>query len=484
MISNRRIQKHRNYFLWVVVSVSCVFSRVTGQESNTLYFMKGVPQSYQVNTAAQPECRFFLGFPALSPLQVFTENSAYSLKDIVFPLGDSLVTFMHPEADKNEFLNNLAPVNTLQTYGSANLFSVGYQMETYYYTFDLSQKTYTRLVYNDDVLDLLLTGNKRGDRFNFSNTNVDLTSYLEAATGNFRKINDRLTVGSRIKILFGEANVSTVNKDLSLITDEDWTIRSDIKIRLSVPGLSIPVNENGEISLDSIEFDPPHTTTEILQTAFGNIGLGIDLGLHYKLTDKIMLSGSLLDLAGIRWSANTYSFSQNASYVYKGIEIDPSDTAGATQNFFDSLSTVFRFATALDPYYTMLPLKLYVGGTYQVMDQIGFGILSRTEYYKNRLREQLTLSANFSPLRIITFSLSYTLFNNAYNNFGFGFSARFGPFNMYLISDNISTHYVVDQSTHVVLPYDNRVMNFRVGLNLVFGCLSEKKKASDLPLVY
>jgi hypothetical protein len=118
------------------------------------------------------------------------------------------------------------------------------------------------------------------------------------------------------------------------------------------------------------------------------------------------------------------------------------------------------------------------------MDQIGFGILSRTEYYKNRLREQLTLSANFSPLKIITFSLSYTLFNNAYNNFGFGFSAKFGPFNMYVISDNVSTHYAVNKSSHVVLPYNNRVMNLRLGLNLVFGCLTDKKKASDLPLVF
>lgn len=484
MITERKAQNCRNHLLLVLVSFSFVFSGVAGQESNTLYFMKGVPQSYQVNTAAQPECRFFLGFPAVSPLQAFTENSAYSLKDMVFPLGDSLVTFMHPDADKNEFLDNLAPVNTLQTYGSANLFSVGYQMDNSYYTFDLTQKTYTRFQYNDDVLNFLLTGNKRGDQFDFSNTNVDFTTYLEAATGNFRKINDRLTVGSRIKILFGEANVSTVNKDLSLITEEDWTIRSDIKIRLSVPGLNIPVNENGEIGLDSIEFDPNLTSAEIMQAAFGNIGLGIDLGLHYKLTDKVMLSGSLIDLAGIRWSANTYSFSQNASYVYRGIEINPSDTAGATENFFDSLSTVFRFATTFDPYYTMLPVKLYVGGTFQVIDWIGFGMLSRTEYYKNRLREQLTLSANFSPLRILTFSLSYTLFNNSYNNFGFGFSARFGPFNMYLISDNISTHYVVDNSTHMVLPYNNRVMNLRVGLNLVFGCLTDKKKASDLPLVF
>jgi hypothetical protein len=482
MTDNRGAQKYRNHFLLILVMFSFVFSRVPGQESNTLYFMKGVPQSYLVNPAAQPDCRLFLGFPAVSPLQVYTESSAYALKDIIFPLGDSLVTFLHPDADKNELLDNLAPVNTIQTYGSANLFSVGHLVDNLYYTFDISEKYYTRFVYNDDLLDFLLTGNKRGDHFDFSNTNVDFTTYFEVATGNFRKINDRLKIGSRIKLLFGEANVSTVNKDLSLITDEDWTIRSDITIRLSMPGLNVYLSE-GEFPIDSIDFDRTLNSTEIIQSTLSNVGLGLDLGIQYALTDKISLSGSLLDLAGIRWSANTYSFRQNASYVYKGIEINPGDTTGATEVFIDSLKNVFRFSPTLDPYYTMLPVKLYAGGTYQVMDQIGFGILSRTEYYKKRLREQVTLSANFSPLQILTFSLSYTLFNHTYNNFGFGFSARFGPFNLYLISDNISTHYAVDQSNHMILPYNNRVMNLRVGLNLVFGYHKDKKKAGDLPLV-
>jgi hypothetical protein len=237
---NNSTQKH-GLFSWSSLIFLVFHGSWTGKQYPVLY--EGYPNVRVTICSNVPIFSDFLLFL----LQVYGEF--YSLKDIVFPLGDSLVTFMHPDADKNEFLDNLAPVNTLQTYGSANL-SVGYQMDNSYYTFDLSEKTYTRFVYNDDVLDFLLTGNKRGDQFDFSNTNVDFTTYFEVATGNFRKIDDRLSVGSRIKILFGEANVSTVNKDLSLITDEDWTIRSDIKIRLSVPGLNIPVNEVGEINVD------------------------------------------------------------------------------------------------------------------------------------------------------------------------------------------------------------------------------------------
>jgi hypothetical protein len=485
-------QKHRNLLLLLVlILVSPVFSKVSGQESNTLYFMKGVPQSYQLNPAIQPGCRFFLGLPAASPFQAYFESSAFALKDVIFPLGDSLVTFLHPSADKNEFLDNLAPVNTIQAYGNINLLSVGNLMDNEYYTFDLSEKFYARFTFNDDLLDFLLTGNKRGDRFNFSNTNIDFTSYIEFATGNSRNISDRLRIGSRVKLLFGEVNISTNNKELSLATDEDWTIRSNVDIRSSIPGWnidSIDIQFNPfENSMNSTNNNNETTTinpVDVIRSAFSNIGLGLDLGLQYALTDKIMLSGSLLDLAGIRWSASTSNIRLNSSYVYRGIEIDPTDTTGATKNFFDSLSTVFSPTTDSDPYYTMLPVKLYLGGTYQVIDQIGFGVLSRTEYYKKRLREQVTLSANFSPLKILTVSLSYTLFNHSYSNFGFGFSARFGPFNMYLVSDNIPTTYAVDASSSMILPYDSRILNLRIGFNLAFGCTKERKKSGDLPLVY
>ena len=221
----------------------------------------------------------------------------------------------------------------------------------------------------------------------------------------------------------------------------------------------------------------------MIQSAFGNVGLGIDMGMQYALSDKFTISGSIIDLAAIRWSANTYTFKQDASYVYKGIEIDPGDTTDKLDQFVDSLSSVFRLTADTDPYYTMLPVKAICRWHYQIIDQIGVGILSRTEYYKKKLREQLTISANFSPLKILSVSLSYTIMNHTYNNFGFGFSSRLGPFNLYLVSDNIPTSYALEQSSHIIIPYRAQVINPRVGLNLVFGNCT-KKEFRDLPLVY
>jgi hypothetical protein len=454
-----------------------------GQESNLLYFMKGVPQSYQVNPATQPGCRTFLGLPLASPFQFSFENSAFSLEDIIFPMGDSLVTFLHPEADKKDFLSNLNPVNYTQLFASTNLGSIGYRKNNLYYTFDFTEKIYTQFSYNDDLLNLLLLGNKRGDHFNFSNTNVDILSYFEFATGVSRNVNERLTTGSRLKILFGQANISTNNKDVSLFTDENWTLNSTMNIKLSIPGLDIPTLTDAVFKFDTIAFDSIINPLDIVQSAFGNVGLGIDLGMHYALTEKLTISASLIDLAVIRWSANAYTIRQDASFVYRGFEYKPGDTA-MIDNYLDSLSSVFSFSTDSDPYYTMLPVKLYLGGTYQIIDQISIGILSRTEYYKKRIREQLTVSANFRPLKILAASLSYSIMNNTFNNIGFGLSSRLGPFNFYLLTDNIPTSYAVEQSSNMVIPYRARNLNFRIGFNLVFGCGKVKKDIKDLPLIY
>ncbi|MBN2275616.1 MAG: hypothetical protein JXR41_13995 [Bacteroidales bacterium] len=476
--------KHIKHGALQLMLVIAAIMNGSGQESNTLYFMKGVPQSYHINPATQPGCRAYLGLPVASPFQLFVENSAFSLEDVIFPLGDSLVTFMHPDADKEDFLSNLAPVNNLQLCVTTNLGSFGARRGDVYYTFDFSEKLFTRFSYNDDLLNFLLKGNQRGDYFNFSNVGVDFTSYFEYANGMSRIVNDRLTIGSRVKLIFGHANVTTKIKDVSLLTEEDWTVNSAMDLRISLPGIEIPTDENGAFEAEDIVFDDEIDPIELLQSSFGNVGLGLDIGMHYTLSDKLTLSASLLDLAGIRWSANTHVIHQDASYVYKGIEIDPGDTTAIMDNFVDSLSSTFSFTADENPYYTMLPVKLFVGGHYQIIDQIGVGILLRTEYYKKRLREQLTLSANFSPLEILALSLSYTIMNNTYNNFGFGLSSRLGPFNLYLVSDNIPMHYAVEQSSQMLIPYQARVMNLRIGLNLVFGCGEVRRKLRDLPLVY
>ena len=88
------IKKAVIFFLTIIMGGGYLYS----QDVNSMYFMKGVPQSYHVNPAYQPDCNTFIGLPGLSPLKLETSSSSLSLEDVIQydPELDSLVFFLHP----------------------------------------------------------------------------------------------------------------------------------------------------------------------------------------------------------------------------------------------------------------------------------------------------------------------------------------------------------------------------------------------------
>jgi hypothetical protein len=119
----------------------------------------------------------------------------------------------------------------------------------------------------------------------------------------------------------------------------------------------------------------------------------------------------------------------------------------------------------------MLNTKLYAGASYWVHPMINVGILSRTDFLKGFVAEHVTVTANFSPVRIVNLTLSYSYMYSSFRNIGAGFSANVGPLNFYIVSDN---------ALNVLFwPEFSRTVNVWVGLNLVFGY----KDKVDHPLV-
>ena len=103
---------------------------------------------------------------------------------------------------------------------------------------------------------------------------------------------------------------------------------------------------------------------------------------------------------------------------------------------------------------------------------INFGILSRTDFLKSSIAEQLTASVNLSTGRFLNLTLSYSWINNYIKNIGTGLSINAGPLNIYVISDNALNA--------VLWPQEAQSVNLWFGVNLTFG-YSEKV---DMPLIY
>jgi len=468
-----------------------------GQQSNILYYMRGVPQSHLLNPATQPRCGFYLGLPGASPLQLNVENSAFSLSDILWSEGDSTITFMHPDGDKDKFLNKFGKANYVSADVSTSLVSFGFRSENLYFSFGITQRVNSRFSYPGDIIRLALEGNEQDDEFDLSHLGANAMAYTEISMGVSHELNDMITFGYRGKILFGGANISTKNADIKLTTSfENWTIDSKYDLNVSVPGLTIPRDSSGHFDLDKIKFDEDLQSSDYISSITGNFGLGLDLGIHFKPIEDLTVSASILDLGYIRWKNFTYNLVQDTRFVFDPeVAFEQSDTGVVVKfwnetNFgdaiLDSLESSFidNNSETETAYTTFLPAKIYLGVKYDIIDEISVSLLSRSEFYKGRIREQLSLTANFYPIPMVSASLNYTIMNRTYNNFGIGLALKAGPFNWYIISDNIPLVYAREVSSNNILPYKARTINFRIGFNLVFGCQKDRKKFRDLPLFF
>jgi hypothetical protein len=457
---------------------------IIGQHSNILYFMDGVPQSYLVNPANRPRCNIYIGIPAISPFQVFVGSSSFSVNDIMWYENDSTRFFYNTLESQKDFLNKLGKGNFISTEASTNIFSFGFKSGDLYYTYDLTERVTFRGFYPGDLFKLFLEGNERGEEFDFSSMGVEAAGFLEFAAGVTHPVNDQLQLGYRGKILLGHANISTRKMNLRLITDIfDWTINSRFDANATLPSVIIPADSVGNFEFDSIATQENLSTSDYFKIATGNKGFAVDLGLIYRPIDNLTISASLLDVGFIRWRNYTYNISQDLEYMCEGVELDISRRDSIFEDFLDTLENTFVLnnVNGEDPYTSFLGAKLYVGGKYQIIEEISVGLLSRTEIFKGRIREQLTLSANFYPIKEIAASLSYSIMNRSFNNFGIGLSFKPGPFNIYIISDNIPLTFAVEQSSDFPIPHKTRALNFRFGFNLVFGC--DKQKVKDRPLI-
>ena len=171
---------------------------------------------------------------------------------------------------------------------------------------------------------------------------------------------------------------------------------------------------------------------------------------------------------------NVNRFEANGSINFSGFDMRQYSSNQGNSDFLealiDTITQSFRFETNQDPYYTSLTPKLYVGAMYKLTEKVNVSALTRTEFFDRLPHFALTLAASYSPLPFLHGTLSYSIMNNRFDQLGFGISVGSGPMQFYLVSDHIPVFYVRDSASGLIWPYSAQTMNFRLGMNLVFGC--------------
>jgi hypothetical protein len=481
--------KHVKLKLFFVYFISICPLIVKAQQTNTLYFIENSTVRHKLNPAFQPENHYFISLPVLGYTSFNIGNNSISLKDMVYNENGQTVTFLNENASIDRFYNKLKMNTVLRTDLQTNLFGFGFLFNSAYWTFSLTERVNGTLSIPNDVFLISLYGTPDiyNNSFNFETLQTDLTAYTEASFGFAKDISDKWSIGAKLKLLLGHANLSNTNNDFSLNAGfNSWKINIDGSANTSSPVRM----DFGNNSLPT-DYATPATFAEWVRPS--GLGAGIDAGVEYHLNENVKLSAALLDVGFIRWNKNVVNLKYSVDYTFDGVaQINSNSNLNSYNDVWDQLingnllidsvvsafegtSTTIRTA---DEYVTTTTARLNLGFEYNLFNNfIGLGLLSHSQIYKKTITRELTTSVNVRPYDWLNGALSYSLVNGTFSTFGFGVGLKFGFVNYFLAADYIPIRKVtltldaLDdrlKGWEFPIPYNSRVFNFAVGMNLIF----------------
>lgn len=408
----------------------------------TSYFMEGSHYRQQLNPALTPG-RGYINLPVIGSLNMSITSNSLGFEDV----GDILDNKQGSDYfTSDKFINKLKSSNDLNLNFNTDVLSAGWYKGRNFWSFNVGLRMDLGASIPKSIFSFMRETNGFDlDNIDWSNysrelgrEHLNINAYAEVGVGYARQINDRLTVGGRIKALLGMSNLSLDIKTVSVNTalqgvdnNIDWSnltqeqleniqgtadVKVEASLESSVKGLELKENENGYI--DDISYNSD-------DLGFAGYGGAIDLGASYRLLDKLTLSAAVLDLGFISWSKGSTKI---ATAKTDGLSFD-SNNEGDIQRFADIISS----GEVLN--YDMLNMEvdegssksrtkwlnstLVFGAEYELLNQwLVLGLLSTTRFTQPKTMTELTLSANVRPSNAFNFAVSYSAIQSAGKSFG------------------------------------------------------------------
>ena len=435
----------------IIVIVLLMMSQFSGfsQEILTQYSMKSLSENNFMNPGRMPETRLNISLPVLSSTSIGYSNSGFAVSDLITkkPKTDSM------EFNTSNMLSKLSDNNYLNMSLNTEILGFGFKVKRNYYSFNARFRNDINLSYSKAMLTFLFNGNNAflGRKADLS-MQLNATSYTEYALGfihNFK--NDKLTIGGNLKLLSGNANVNMKRANLGIYTDSN----------------TYSITATPDVLINSSAIDTGSKTT--IGLLGENTGLGIDVGFSYKISDKLNVSGSIVDLGFINWKANVVNYQTNttqSNFTFSGFDVNKmgSSLSPYIDSLSDSLKHVFDPKKTTNSYKTGLGTKIYAGVNYKLAKGLDAGLLLFGRFVNDKFYSAVTVSLNEELNHILNVSTSFSRVNKT-NNIGFGVSLNLLPVQIYMVTDNIFSLNRVDEV---------RNTNLHFGINLAIGRIEKR----------
>lgn len=361
---------------------------------------------------------------------------------------------------------------TASTEVNYNLFLLGVRSNAGFFTLGASLNTQTEGGADKQLTDLIATGNGlyRGNLVSTKGLMANTQAHFELALGyaTDRLLASRkLSIGGRMKVLFGQANAQTSKGSLNFFTSEDGHeigIEGYQQIRLRMPRVSYSYDALGlidKLDISLLDDGSPRFT-------FSNLGFGLDLGARYKLDESLSLGLSVRDLGFIKWKdGHTLTLDRRGgnTLYFRGVDVssvltsntddDDSDKAG-----FEALGEEIKKHITVEEhtsYTTSLPLKLHAMADYQVLRWLSLSALMGVSRRGDNTRPDLGLAVNCMPTKGFGLHLSASSLHGSPINLGAGL----------VLGRRVQFHLAVDNLLMLDLK-DTKYAQLSTGLNFRF----------------
>jgi hypothetical protein len=335
------------------------------------------------------------------------------------------------------------------------LASMQLKLKNFYVGFSAQEKINFDFRYNKQLIDFILHGNGAflGQEIHPS-FGINFNHYREYGFLFGKKINDKFSFGTRIKLVSGLQNIQTKAADFTLKTDAETFALT------ALPNMEINTSGFGDNITKTLSFNDYFFTKS-------NKGLAVDLGATYECTSHITFSASVVDWGYINWKNDVTNYSRlsKTNFTYNGIDLnkfinDSTNLDKSFKQFLDSLTGSLHIDTLHNSYKAPLPTQFYFNTDFKLNEKNKASLLIYSRSFNHSMYHSFAFSYTKKLSNWLEASANYAIINKTYNNIGLGIALKGNAVQYYMVSDNVMG---------IFFPQNANNINLRFGFNFVFG---------------
>ena len=464
---------YKNLFTAALMAVGC---SAAAQTINSAYFTEDYKFRHMLNPAFGNE-QNYVSIPALGNISVNTHGN-FGYRDVIMsnPMYPSLsdkkmTTFLNPYISAEDALSGFSTGNNRITGDvSLTILSAGFKAFGGYNTIEINSRTTTGVSLPYELFEFAKnTGNHS---YNIGDINAHAQSFAEIAFGHSRQINDKLRLGTKLKVLvgLGRADVKMRNMKADLTAEDKWTITGEATADVSMKGFSY-VSEEKKYNIEGSGTYERVNDVDLDGVGVGGFGMAIDLGGVYEINEDWTVSASVLDLGFISWTNDMLAENRSKSFVFNGFH-----DVSVTSDRGEEIDTkVDRYGDQLADFANLTDMgdkggrstgigaTINVGAEYTlpVYRKVSFGALCTSRINGAYSWTEGRLSANYAPLNWLDGGVSFAV-NSFTTSMGWVLNLHPKGYNFFIGMDHI-----LGKTSKEMIPLSSNA-SLTVGMNITW----------------